>query len=550
MSITPSPAPLGAPEPLANAFDAINPDPDFLIAVIHAVPARLAIIDEHGFVTAANGAWRDRAVALGKPEDYPVGTHLKGLIADIPDRHARALELGFQAVLEGTRKEFSCTYPIRRAGDADWFKQTVSRISVEGPVQRIVVVQSVQELKRSEQRLKSANASLRKATAEAHDANQAKSIFLATMGHELRTPLNGVLGMTEVMDRHELPEAQRQRLQVIRQSGESLMILVNDLLELSSIGSSMIALEDGVIDILELANSAERVFRPMAAEKGLTLSVVAQASTRLSKGDPLRLKQILYKLMSNAVKFTEAGSVTVTLRYDSQRLVLQVADTGIGIPSAKLGEIFESFTQVDSSKTRRFGGSGVGLAICNDLVTLMGGLITVESAEGRGSTFTVSIPVVRAQEAPNATDGVDAYPTTREGDGLRVLVAEDNPVNQLVLTSLLAEVGIEPVVVPDGQQAFEAWSDGTWDLVLMDIHMPVMDGVSATRMIRETEQRRNTSRTPILAVTADAVARQEAEYRSAGMDGLVSKPINLGLLLEAMDAALNAEEHLSRQARG
>ena len=551
MSAIPQPARTDAEAcRLANAFDAANPDPDFLIAVIDAVPARLAIIDENGFITAANGAWRDRAVALGKPEEYPVGAHLNDLLADIPDRHARALELGFQSVLDGTRKEFSCTYPIGRAGEADWFKQTVSRISVEGPVQRIVVIQSVQELKRSEQRLKLANTSLRQATIEAHDANQAKSIFLATMGHELRTPLNGVLGMAELMDRHDLPEAQRQRLQIIKRSGESLMILVNDLLELSSIGSSMIALQDGVIDILQLANSAERVFRPMAAEKGVTLSVIAQASTTLSKGDPLRLKQVLYKLMSNAVKFTDSGSVTVTLAHDSQRLVMQVIDTGIGIPNAKLQDIFQSFTQVDSSPTRRFGGAGVGLAICNDLVTLMGGLITVESTEGRGSTFTVSVPVVRVRDGANLANDSDAYPTLREDDGLRVLVAEDNPVNQLVLTTLLAEVGIEPVVVTDGRQAFDTWRDGTWDLVLMDIHMPVMDGMEATRMIRETEQRRNTLRTPILALTADAGGQRQEEYRSAGLDGVVSKPINLGLLLEAMDAALNAEEHVTHHARG
>jgi signal transduction histidine kinase len=538
------------PGPLANAFDVANPDPEFLIAVIDAIPARLTIIDDNGVVTAANGAWRDRAAVLGKPDDYPVGAHLTELLADIPQRHARALELGFQAVLDGTRDEFSCTYPIGHAGDADWFKQTVSRLSVEGPVQRIVVVQSVQELKRSEQRLKSANTSLRRATIEARDANQAKSIFLATMGHELRTPLNGVLGMAEVMDRHELPDAQRQRLQVIRQSGESLMVLVNDLLELSSIGSSMISLQDGVIDVLQLGNSAERVFRPMAAEKGLSLSVIAHASTRFSKGDPLRLKQVLYKLVSNAVKFTENGSVTIALSHDNERLVLQVADTGIGIPNDKLQDIFRSFTQVDSSATRRFGGAGVGLTICNDLVSLMGGLITVESTEGRGSTFTVSIPVVRAEDGPNLASDSGGYPVQRDGGGLRVLVAEDNPTNQLVLTTLLAEVGIEPVVVADGRQAFDAWSEGTWDLVLMDIHMPVMDGVAAARMIRDTEQRRNLPRTPILAVTADAIGQRQAEYRSAGMDGLVSKPINLGLLLEAMDAALNAEEHVGRQARG
>lgn len=546
MPNSPRSSPNAAPVQLAIGLEPTNLNPEFLIAVIEAVPARLAIVDENGFVTAANGAWRDRAVALGEPEGAPVGSHIRELIADVPDRHARALKLGFQAVFDGTRDEFSSTYPVGRVGDADWFKLTVSRISVDGPIQRIVVIQSVQELKRAEQRLKAVNTNLRKATADAQDANHAKSVFLATMGHELHTPLNGVLGMAEVMARHELTEAQRQRLQVIKQSGECLMTLVNDLLELSSIGSSLIALEDGIIDVLELARAAERVFKPMAAERGVNLSVVAQASAGLWKGDPLRLKQVLYKLMSNAIKFTDEGTITVTLSYDSDRLILQVIDTGVGIPAAKVGQIFDAFTQADSSTTRRFFGTGIGLTICKDLVALMGGLITVESIEGRGTTFTVSIPVVPVTRTLHVGE-IAADPTVVKGDGLRVLVAEDNPVNQLVLTTLLAEVGIEPIVVSDGQRAFQAWRDEKWDLVLMDIQMPVMGGVEATRMIRDTEERLNLPRTPILAVTANSLSHQVAGYLSAGMDGLVSKPINLGLLVEAMDPALNTQQQEDRR---
>jgi signal transduction histidine kinase/CheY-like chemotaxis protein len=536
--------PIGEPESVSQGFYSSGiPDAEFLLAVINAVPARLAVIDADGFITAANKVWRDRARALGKPKNHPIGFHLTELLEDVPGRHGQAILLGYQAVLDGRRDEYSCTYPVGRAGEADWFKQTVSRVPGDGPIHRVVVIQSVQELKRSEQRLRDANTSLRNATAAAKDAERAKASFLATMSHELRTPLNGVLGMAASIARSPLPDQQRQSLQIIQRSGEALMTLIDDLLELSTIGAGPIVLNDGVVDVQELLDSAERVFAPLALEKGLMFTATLDpACNRLRRGDPVRVRQILYKLLSNALKFTDCGSVAVRVSHDADGLRLIVIDTGIGIPGAKIAQIFEPFVQVDESKTRRFGGSGLGLAICGQLVALMHGEISVESVEGVGSAFEVRLPLTHLDDIGARQGAFSAGQQVNDRrESLRVLVAEDNETNQLVLQTLLAEVGIEPRMVKNGQEAFEAWKSGGWDVVLMDIQMPVLDGVSAARLIRDEEQRLGCLRTPIIAVTANAMDHHIAEYILAGMDGLVSKPINFGLLLEALDSALNAD---------
>ncbi len=472
-----------------------------------------------------------------------MGLHLTELLVGVPDRHRRAILLGYQTVLDGGRDEYSCTYPVGRAGDADWFKQSVSGVPGEHPTQRVVVIQSVQELKRSEQRLREANTSLRNARTAARDADQAKASFLATISHELRTPLNGVLGMAASIARSPLPDQQRQSLQVIQQSGEALMTLLDDLLQLSTIGAGPISLNDGVVDARELLDSAERVFTPLAREKGLTLTTTLEPGRHPQwKGDPVRVRQILYKLLSNAVKFTDCGSVGVTASAESDGFRLLVSDTGIGIPSAKKDQIFEPFVQADESKTRRFGGCGLGLAICGQLVRLMHGSIRVESIEGVGSTFEVRLPLAQMEDAGAGRIAPEAGVRISERrESLCVLAADDNKTNQLVLRTLLAEVGIEPRIVQNGQEAFDTWKSGSWDVVLMDIQMPVLDGISATRLIRDEEKKLGSTRTPIIAVTANVMDHQIAEYYEAGMDGLVSKPINFGPLLEAMDRVLNAD---------
>jgi len=257
---------------------------------------------------------------------------------------------------------------------------------------------------------------------------------------------------------------------------------------------------------------------------------------------------VLHNLVGNAVKFTDQGSVAIDIECEGQALVLRVCDTGIGIPPDRLDDIFERFVQADSSMTRRYGGSGLGLAICKDLITLMGGDIAVESVQGAGTTFTVTLPLARmdAQADPASSPSV---PSSSD-ESLRVLAAEDNPTNQVVLKALLSAIGIESVIVDNGQQAVDAWKAGNWDIVLMDIQMPEMDGVAAIKAIREIERRERRVRTPVIAVTANAMDHHRVEYLAAGMDDLVSKPINLQALIQSMELALARDDGMAQLAAG
>jgi CheY-like chemotaxis protein len=372
----------------------------------------------------------------------------------------------------------------------------------------------------------------------AEAANAAKSDFLATMSHEIRTPLNGVLGMAQAMARDKLPGAQKERLEVIRHSGEMVLALLNDLLDISRIEAGRLELEPGVLDLEALVQEAEAAFGPAAAAKGVALSVEVDPDAKgLWQADPTRVRQIVYNLLSNAVKFTERGAVVVRFALDRGALWVRVTDTGPGIAADRLEALFDRFVQAEASTARRYGGSGLGLAISRELARLMGGEVWVESKLGRGSTFHARLPLARAEAAePAAEPAPSAAPEPDRR--LRILVAEDNETNQLVLKALLGQLGITPRVVGDGLAAVEAWRDGRWDLVLMDIRMPLMDGVEAARRIRELEAAERRPRTPIVALTANAMSHQAAEYLAAGMDGFVAKPIQVERLLAAINEAV------------
>ena len=499
----------------------------------------LTVIDEGGHVIAANKAFKALGAKLVSSDAYPMGRNLFNVLKGLPGAHGRALTQGIRAVLAGDLESFIRAYQSR---NGEWFRLTASRFAGEGPVRCVVVTQSIEDVKGTERRLRETNARLKRARDDANAASEAKSNFLATMSHEIRTPLNGVLGMAQAMARDALSPVQHERLGVIRQAGETLLALLNDLLDLSRIEAGRLDLEDGVIDLDQVIGGLQATFTTLATEKDVNLSVeLAPEAQGCWRGDPTRVRQILYNLVSNAVKFTARGSVAVKVWRETPNLVFEVTDTGPGIPADRLSALFEKFVQADPSTTRRYGGSGLGLSICRQLAGLMGGQVLARSTLEVGSVFTVRLPLERtASESagPVREERLEA-PTQHKTSPLRILAAEDNPMNRLVLKTLLAQVGLEVECVADGAEAIAAWAQQDWDAILMDVQMPVMDGPTATREIRAQEAVTGRSRTPIIALTANAMAHHQVEYLGAGMDVLVPKPLELERLLVAIQTVLD-----------
>jgi CheY-like chemotaxis protein len=369
----------------------------------------------------------------------------------------------------------------------------------------------------------------------AEAASRAKSAFLANMSHEIRTPLNGVIGMAQVMEAGPLDPDQRERLKVVRRSGETLLAVLNDVLDLSKVEAGRMELDLQAFPLAECVHAAVDAFAVLAAQKDVAFDIDLAAAEGRWLGDPVRLRQVLGNLASNAVKFTAEGRVRVSVRPDPDGgLAFVVSDTGLGMDAETARTVFLPFVQADTSVTRRFGGTGLGLTICAELVRLMGGELRVESTPGAGSTFRFSLPLARAEAGDGAPAGGPAPPPPEVAGGelaLRVLAAEDNPVNQLVIRSLLEPLGVELSVASDGAEAVARFKPGAFDLVLMDIQMPGVNGLEAAQRIRALEQAAGAARTPILALSANVMAHQTAEYLAAGMDGWAAKPINLHSLV-------------------
>jgi signal transduction histidine kinase/DNA-binding response OmpR family regulator len=383
----------------------------------------------------------------------------------------------------------------------------------------------------------------RASEARGHAASEAVDFLvtrLEALSHDVRTPLNGVMAMAQVMARGDLSGPQRQHLEVIAASGEVLLELFDDLMDASLLAAGKLKLHRGVVDAQWLADRVRGAFQAQSRGKSLILNfAVAPSATGLWVGDAKRLRQVVQHLVSNAVKFTDRGSVTVEIACTDARLTIRVSDTGAGIAAEKLPYVFDRFVQADGSLTGRYEGSGRGLTICRDLLALMGGDIKAESTVGTGTVITASLPAVRA--AFPAPDAETAAPLGAAPElGLRVLAAEDNSVNRLVLKTLLGAFGLAPVIVEDGRQAVEAWQSGVWDVLLMDIQMPVMDGLEAVRAIRAAELAEGRRRTPIIAVTANATPQEVATYVAAGMDGCIPKPIDPALLFQTMEDVVEA----------
>ena len=386
---------------------------------------------------------------------------------------------------------------------------------------------------------KAAEHALATAKTAAEAANVAKSAFLANMSHEIRTPLNGVLGMSQAIAAGELSPLQRDRLEVVLRSGQNLLGILNDVLDLSKIEAGHLEIEAISFSLENLVTDVQLHFEVSAAAKGLRLGFDLSAElSAFYSGDAGRIRQVLFNLMSNAVKFTAAGLVELKVSCDGDRVFFCVTDSGEGISEEALPRLFQAFTQADASTTRRHGGTGLGLAVSRQLARKMGGDVNVVSQLGVGSSFTLQLPL-KPLSTTKAGSEASARVAPQSPTTLRILAAEDNPTNQLVLRTLLAQEGVELFLVENGAEALHAWRGSVFDLILMDIQMPVMDGLAAVRQIRTEEARLTAARTPILAVTANVMNHQLAEYRDAGMDGYVSKPIDVACLFSALNAALH-----------
>jgi PAS domain S-box-containing protein len=487
----------------------------------------LMTTDPSGIITDVN---KQMEALTGCTRDELIGAPFKGYFTD-PERAEAAIN---RVLSEKSVTDYELT---ARARDG---KQTVVSYNATTFYDRNRTLQGVFAAARDVTERKRVEAELQQAKAVAESASRTKSDFLASMSHEIRTPMNAIMGISDLLAKTALSPEQDKYVQIFRRAGDNLLNLINDILDLSKVEASQLELEQTGFSLNDLLEKVTEMVALRASEKGLTMVYeIAPGVPNDLVGDPTRLRQVLLNLLGNAIKFTQSGEVTLRVTPDADPSVptalrFTVSDTGIGIAREKLGQVFERFTQADSSTTRRFGGSGLGLTISRRLVELMGGRIWVESEVGKGSVFAFAVPfeifatVNRPAAVPIGTDPELPLPA------LRILLAEDSPDNCIITIAYLEDTPYQVQIAETGAIACKMFEAGHYDLVLMDRQMPVMDGLTATRTIRMWELANDRPPTPIIALTASALKGDREMCLAAGCTAFLTKPIKQEVLLQAI----------------